>query len=116
MFGIRVESACVPKLPNQLSRFFVAPLLRMTLRHRLVAREGEIKMIENSEVAQHISSLMLEMSRKINESISFVKRECSAQEFEAYRKASAKVMGYILLEVLNPIYAAHPDMKPKGLK
>jgi hypothetical protein len=88
----------------------------MTLRHRLVAREGEIKMIENSEVAQHISSLMLEMSGKINESISFVKRECTAQEFEASRKASAKVMGYILLEVLNPIYAAHPEMKPKGLK
>jgi hypothetical protein len=59
---------------------------------------------------------MLEVSGKIDESISIVRRECTSQEFEAYRKASAKVIDYILLEVLNPIYAAHPEMKPKTLE
>jgi hypothetical protein len=73
-------------------------------------------MIENSDIAQHISSLMLEVSGKIDESISLVKRECTTQEFEAYRKASAKVLGYILIEVLNPIYAAHPAIKPREMK
>jgi hypothetical protein len=41
-------------------------------------------MIEKSEVAQHISSLMLEVSEQINQSILLVKNECTTEEFDAY--------------------------------
>jgi hypothetical protein len=78
--------------------------------------EGEIWMIEKGDVAQQISSLMLEVSEQINQSVLLVKNECTTEEFASYRKACAKVMGYILLEVLNPIYAAHPEIKPNELK
>jgi hypothetical protein len=72
-------------------------------------------MIEKGDVAQHISSLMLEVSEQIDQSISLVKSECTTQEFDACRKACAKILGYILLEILNPIYAAHPEIKPREL-
>lgn len=73
-------------------------------------------MIEKGDVAQHISSLMLEVSEQINQSIWLVKNECTTQEFDAYRKGCAKVLGDILLEILNPIYVAHPEIKPNELK
>ena len=73
-------------------------------------------MIEKGDVARHINSVMFEVSEQINQSIWLVKNECTTQEFDAYRKACAKILGDILLEVLNPIYAAHPEIKPNELK
>lgn len=73
-------------------------------------------MIQQKDVAQSVSSTMLEVSEKINETIWLVKSKCTIQEFEAYREASAKVMASILLEILNPIYAVYPEIKPKELK
>jgi hypothetical protein len=32
-----------------------------------------------------------------------------------YRRAVGKIMGEVLLEVLNPLYAKHPTLKPPGL-
>jgi hypothetical protein len=72
-------------------------------------------MIEKGDIAQHISSLMLEVSEQINESMRLVKNECTTREFEVYRNACAKILVDILSEVLNPIYAAHPEIKRKEL-
>lgn len=33
-----------------------------------------------------------------------------------YRLAVAKVLGEMLLEVMNPLYAEHPDLKCAGLE
>ena len=73
-------------------------------------------MINDKVLASQISSLMLETSAKINDSIVTVKETCTSEEFEAYRAGCAKVLGYILIDVLNPLYQAHPDLKPKDLK
>jgi hypothetical protein len=73
-------------------------------------------MIESSDVAQQISSLMLDVSAKINDSMFLVRDRCTNQEFEQYRTVCAKVLGYLLIDILNPIYAAHPEMKPKELE
>lgn len=72
-------------------------------------------MIKDKDVAQKISLLMLDIGAHINESIALAKDHCSKEEFEAYRKVAGKVMGEILLEIMNPIYKAHPDLKPKEM-
>jgi hypothetical protein len=72
-------------------------------------------MIQDKKVAQQISDLMLKVQAEINDSIFLVKDNCSKEEFEAYRKAGARVLADILLDILNPIYAKHPALKPKGL-
>ena len=72
-------------------------------------------MIHDKKVAEQINAVMLKAQVEINNSIFLVKDNCSPEEFEAYRRGCAKVLGYILLDVLNPIYALHPDLKPKGL-
>ena len=71
-------------------------------------------MINDKDIALKISTLMVEIGANINDSISMVKNECSEFEFEAYKKAAGKVMGEMLLEIMNPIYKEHPDIKPKG--
>lgn len=73
-------------------------------------------MIKNLEVARQISNLMVDISRRLNSSILDVERECSSEEFKAYRRAVGSILGEILLEVMNPVYKEHPSLKPPGLE
>jgi hypothetical protein len=72
-------------------------------------------MIENVEVAKEISDLMLEYGARLDKSVALVSERGSAEELKAYRRAVGKIMGEMLLEVMNPLYARHPDLKPKEL-
>lgn len=72
-------------------------------------------MIKDKEVAMRVSELMLEFGAKLNESLALAKERCSEAEFKAYRTVVGKLMGEMLLEVMNPLYASHPDLKPKEL-
>lgn len=72
-------------------------------------------MIKNKDVAETISLLMLDIGSRIDESISLVKEHCSDTEFDMYRKAAGKVMGEMLISIMNPIYKEHPDLKPREL-
>lgn len=72
-------------------------------------------MIGNDDVAKVVSDLMLEYSEKLNDSIILVMENCPEDEFKRYRLAAAKVLGEMLLEVMNPLYVRHPELKPAGL-
>jgi hypothetical protein len=41
---------------------------------------------------------------------------CSPDEFETYKQMIGKSMGAMLLDVLNPIFEKHPDLKPPQLE
>lgn len=69
-------------------------------------------MIENREVAHEISHLMLEIGARLDASVSLVHKNCSAEEFQRYNKIVASLMAEMLLEVMDPLYLAHPDIKP----
>jgi len=72
-------------------------------------------MIEQKDIAREISQLMLDYGAKLDASVALAKQKCSPEEFAMYRKAVGKIMGYMLSEVMNPIYQRHPDLKPKEL-
>jgi len=72
--------------------------------------------ISDKKTAKSISDLMLDCGRRIDDSINAVNENCTPEEFQAYRRAAGKVMGSILIEVLNPLYEAHPDIKPSEMK
>ncbi|MFZ0463267.1 MAG: hypothetical protein WBE20_09990 [Candidatus Acidiferrales bacterium] len=44
-----------------------------------------------------------------------VRDGCSPEEFAADRRAAGRIMGEMLLEVLNPLYAEHPSLKPAAM-
>jgi hypothetical protein len=72
-------------------------------------------MITDAAVAEQISDLMLEFSARLDRSIIAVQKTWPPEEFRTYRVAVGKIMGEMLLEVMNPLYAQHPSIKPPGL-
>jgi hypothetical protein len=73
-------------------------------------------MIDNEEVARQVSDLMLEFGRRLNASTALVQDHSSPAEFHVYREAVAKIMADMLLDIMNPLYARHPSLKPPQLK
>jgi hypothetical protein len=71
--------------------------------------------IKDKLIAEGVSKLMLEFGGRLDDSIATVRHGCSDAEFRAYRLAVGKVLGEMLLEIMNPIYREHPDLKPIGL-
>lgn len=72
-------------------------------------------MISNQEIAVEVSTLMLEIGAKLDESVARVQASCPQPEFERYRRAVGRVMGAMLLDIMNPLYTEHPALKPAGL-
>ena len=66
-------------------------------------------------LAEQTSLLMLRLSAELNSQLLKIKGECSDEEFQRYRRGFGYIMGYMLTEVMNPIYAEHPDLKPEQL-
>ncbi|MCU1308939.1 MAG: hypothetical protein JWO20_64 [Candidatus Angelobacter sp.] len=69
-------------------------------------------MISNSDVAKQISELMLDLFRRVDESVDMVKETCPPEEAAAYQKAAGRVAGPIVMDVLEPLYAKNPKLKP----
>lgn len=67
------------------------------------------------EVAAQVVDLFLEFGARLDQSVSLVQHTSSESEFNTYRQSVGKLMGSMLLDVMNPIFEAHPDLKPEGL-
>ena len=76
---------------------------------------GALRMIKDRKVAKEISDIMIEFGKKINDSIALVQKSCTDEEFDAYRKVAGRIMGNVLIDIMNPLYGEHPDIKPKEL-
>ncbi len=70
----------------------------------------------NKQVASEIINLMVEFGSKLNHSITDIQDNCTEEEFNNYRKAVGKLMGNMLLDVMNPIFDEHPELKPDKLE
>jgi hypothetical protein len=73
-------------------------------------------MITNKDTATQISALMLEIGAKLDTSVALVQDTCEELEFNRYRRVVGELMGTMLLEVMNPLYQTHPDLKPARLR
>jgi hypothetical protein len=71
-------------------------------------------MIADPEIARSVSDLMLEIFRQVDESVAYIRARCSADEASAYQKATAPLAGAIVMNVLEPLYLQHPDLKPRN--
>ena len=67
--------------------------------------------IANLDTAKRVSGLMLQLTDQLNESVRLVQETCPEGEFVRYRRAVGTIKGEIL-EVINPLYAMHPSLKP----
>ncbi|WP_422039621.1 hypothetical protein [Roseibium sp.] len=67
------------------------------------------------EVAAQVVDLFLEFGARLDQSVSLVQHASSESEYNTYRRSVGKVMGNMLLDVMNPIFEAYPDLKPEEL-
>lgn len=68
------------------------------------------------ETAQMLNELMLAMGRQLDESVAAVQQRESDEVYRKYRRTAGELLGTMLMEVLNPIYAQYPDLEPEMLK
>ena len=69
-------------------------------------------MISDDALAKQISDLMLDIFYRLDESCVTATKLCPTQEASVYRKSVGRVVGPIVLDVLQPLYNAHPELKP----
>ena len=72
-------------------------------------------MTMKKQVAESIMRLMLEVTEKLDQSVALVQQE-EAASAEQYRSAIAQILGVVLLDVVNPILAEYPELRPEGLE
>ena len=70
----------------------------------------------NQTVAREISTLMLETTEKLDESVRRMRGQLPPAEFGTYGRAVGTILADIIMEVLDPLYAEHPDLKPPELR
>jgi hypothetical protein len=67
------------------------------------------------EAAKKLLSIVLRHSAEQDAVLLELQKICSEDEFNQYRKMVGKSMGAMLLEIINPIVAKYPDLKPPEL-
>lgn len=73
-------------------------------------------MISDKQIALEISDRVLEVNHLLNEIVSLAQGGCSPEELSALKLAVGRVLGELLVEIVNPLYQAHPELKPDGLE
>ncbi|WP_075188146.1 hypothetical protein [Teredinibacter haidensis] len=68
------------------------------------------------QVATEVIDLMVEFGDRLNQSVTLVQDHCSKDELDAYRRSVGKLMGNMLLDIMNPIFDEHPELKPDQLE
>lgn len=68
------------------------------------------------DVAREINTMMLDYFAKLNASVKLVQQQCNEEEFQRYRKAIAKIMGEMSVEVMMPLYREYPELEPEEFK
>jgi hypothetical protein len=66
--------------------------------------------------AERLEKIMRDVGARIDESVRVVMDGCDKDEFHRYRGTAGQLMGSIFLDILKPIYAAHPDLMPAELR
>lgn len=70
------------------------------------------EMVSDPNTAKYISELMLRCLQEMTESIDTVKRTSSPDEALKYTKAIGLVTFRAVYDLLEPLYAQHPELKP----
>lgn len=68
------------------------------------------------DVAAQIVPIMHKVTMEVDATIAFVQRECTEEEFIAYRRAAGRALGYLFTDIVRPIFKEHPDLIPEEMK
>lgn len=67
------------------------------------------------EAAKIVLDLAIRNGAEQDAALEKIRALCSSEEFGEYKRMIGKSMGSLLLDVINPIVAKYPDLKPPEL-
>lgn len=68
------------------------------------------------EAAKLIIEVMLRHSAEQNQVLFDIEQACSPEEFQVYKQMIGTSMSSMLLDVINPIVAKYPELRPPELE
>jgi len=72
-------------------------------------------MISDKTLAGEVNTQMRECLKILDETVGLVQNAIPEDEFHRFRRATGKVMGALIFEILNPLCEAHPELWPPEL-
>jgi hypothetical protein len=69
----------------------------------------------DAKVAEAISLLMMRINSNLNDSVAYVRDHCDPDELQWYRREVGKIMGAVILDVEERLWAEHPSLRPQEL-
>ena len=73
-------------------------------------------LVANIATAQQVSKAMFQVSRRLTESLEAARTAVPEDTFKVYAREVGETLTDIMYEILNPIFAMHPSIEPKGWK
>jgi len=71
--------------------------------------------LANDEIAQKVTETCLFVFRELENTLTLVEIDGQNEKSKRFRNAVANVLG-ALVDVMGPLYAAHPQIKPESWK
>jgi len=68
------------------------------------------------DLAKELNAKMLQHTHELNRFLLVIQDECAAEEFQHYRMAVGKILGYMFLDIMEPIYKEFPSLEPPEFK
>ena len=69
----------------------------------------------NREDAEALSILFLQIASRLDQSAAFVRDKETKENWDKYRHAVGHVMAAVSLDLAEPLWARHPDLRPQQL-
>ncbi len=69
-------------------------------------------MIKDPDVAKQIDEAMRQLWNQLCGCIDMVRERCSPEEYTAFVKATRNIGCGIVMDVMEPLYEANPNLKP----
>jgi hypothetical protein len=73
-----------------------------------------LMMIEKEKLAEVVSARLLAVFQELENTVRLVASQSSEEELQRYKQAIGCVCGSLVLDVLGPLYTAHPGIKPES--
>lgn len=70
----------------------------------------------SQDAAKIILDVMIRNVAEQDAALIKIQSLCTAEEFNEYRHMIGKSMGEMLVEIINPIVARYPELKPSQMK
>ncbi|MEZ4295445.1 MAG: hypothetical protein R3B70_10760 [Polyangiaceae bacterium] len=68
------------------------------------------------DAAVKLNEVLVECYFKLHDTVDIAREHCDPDERKTYCRAVGKVLGHLLLDVMEPIYSEYPDLRPEQLK